>query len=78
MLPIAPHEHAFQWRPGPLGDRDVEIDFRALPRWDGMQMYWRFVVHETGTFANDDVSDETGCIVKEMVLEDVLVYEEMK
>ena len=59
------------------GKMFLEIAFRAIPRWDGLQMYWQFVVPRSGSFANNDVADMTDCIVDEKVLEDVLRYEEV-
>ena len=57
--------------------RFLEIAFRAIPRWDGLQMWWKLVIPRSGSFASGEVTDFTDCIEEEMVLEDVLKYEEM-
>ena len=57
--------------------RFLEIAFRAIPHWDGLQMWWEFVVPVTGVFSNDDVADKSGCIVKREVLKEAREYEDM-
>lgn len=57
--------------------RFLEIAFRAIPRWDGLQMYWKLVIPRSGSFESSEVTDFTDCIEEELVLEDVLKYGEM-
>ena len=57
--------------------RFLEIAFRAIARWDGIQMFWKLVIPRSGCSTTSDVTDFTDCIEEEMVLEDVLKYEEM-
>jgi uncharacterized protein YbcC (UPF0753/DUF2309 family) len=60
------------------GKRFLEIETRAIPRWDGVVMYWQYVAHQSGKFPNRDFSDLGDCIVVEMVLEDALRYQELE
>ena len=58
----------------------LEIAFRAIPRWDGVQMFWKLVIPRSGSFPVGEVTEfpEADFIVKEIVLEDILKYEEME
>ena len=40
-------------------------------------MFWKLVIPRSGSFASGQLTDFTDCIEEEMVLEDVLRYEDM-
>lgn len=83
-MKIQEHEHEFTLIESTSGDGwdYFEIEFRGIPVWDGICMKWRFVVHKSGSFPNEDIQEYEGkseeYIWKEVELKDVMAYPQVK
>ena len=56
----------------------MEVQWRARAEYDGMELFWRFFVHPSGEFADDNFDNLKGSMVVTQKLDGFLRYDAME
>lgn len=79
-MDIQQHEHAFQMQETADGTRFLRIQTRAIAMREGMRFFWILVIHKTGKFPNENLTEfnDQDYLHKRLELDAVLQYGALK